>query len=72
VSYHNWISGIYNTYDGIFKHWESQDYIRHLELLLEINNLKHLVYDDDGNQIWKPTDEYEGFKRSKTTEGQEG
>ena len=69
MGYQNWISGIYDTGDGIFKYWECQDEIHWLQKLIMEHGLKDQLWDSEGNYRWKPKDEYEGIKRSETTDG---
>lgn len=70
MGYDSWITGIYNIYDGRFKYWESQDNIRWLEKIIEDNLGKSFLYDENEYYKFKPKDEYEGYKRSGTTDGE--
>ena len=69
MTYDNWISGIYDTYDGIFKYWECQDEIEWLKDIIQKHGLRSELWEEDGEYKWKPKDSYEGYERPKTTEG---
>lgn len=68
--YDNWITGIYNTYDGIFKYHEHEDQIKWLEGLIKEKLGKEALYDEDGIYRWAPKETYEGYEYKHTTDGQ--
>jgi len=70
--YDNWISGIYNITDGMFKYWESQDETVWLRKIIRENLGEDYLYDENEISKFVPKDEYEGIKRSQTTEGKKG
>lgn len=68
MSYDSWMTGIYNVYDGRFALLEAQDNIRQLEKIIKNNLGEHFLYENGKYKI-QLKDEYEGYKKSETTEG---
>jgi hypothetical protein len=69
MAYQNYISGIYDVSDGIYKYWECQDEIHWLQQIIQKHGLRSELWDEKGFYKWKSKKEYEGFKYSETTEG---
>lgn len=63
MAYHNWMTGIYSEYDGIFNHYEHEAEIAWLKSQLP----KEALYNEDGEYKFRPKDTYEGYHRKHTT-----
>lgn len=71
MGYYSWTTGIYNEYDAHFKYHESCDEARWLYNIIKKELGDEYLFNEEGEYRFKPKDEYEGFHRSKTTEGVE-
>ena len=68
MGHDSWITGIYNTYDGIFSKLEQDDEIYWLQDIIEKKLGKEHLWDEDGEYRFKPKDEYDGYRREFTSE----